>query len=526
MPLAKRKRTFNPAGMTPPPAPSTLRIAIVGAGFSGLSAAIRCRDLAVWAGRNVALTVYEAGPNAGGLVATQRLGDYLVERGADSFITNKPAGIAMCRRLGLEGRLIATDPRHRQSFVLSHGHPVPTPAGFQLVAPTRIAPFLKSPLLSWRGKKRVLAEPGVPVRRGGGDESVASFVRRRFGSEAFDRLVQPLVGGIYTGDLERLSLSATFPRFAQMELQQGSVLRAMRRQRTSDTSGARYGLFASLPNGMSELLEAMTAQIGGGRAIEFGAVVERLSQNATGGWRVQTAGGQPEFDAAVIALPAHQAASLLAAQSPEIAAKLREFEYSSSAIVVSGHQLADIRHPLNGAGLVIPQIEKRRILAVSFASRKFPGRAPEGRVILRTFLGGALQADLLQHDDPTLRQLVLDELKLILGVSGRPDFCEVVRYAHGIPQFVLGHRERVTAIESEVRALHGLALAGNAYHGVGIPDAIQSGADAAEKAWFDLTGQAPPRFVDEWREGSIAPTSSRGDDLADSGHHSAAGLTQ
>ncbi|HVJ69445.1 MAG TPA: protoporphyrinogen oxidase, partial [Caulifigura sp.] len=517
LPLAGGLRNPNPEHMPGSPTSTPYRIAVVGAGFSGLAAAIRVSDLAANAGRAIELRVFESAGAVGGLVATQRIGDYLVERGADSFITNKPAGVEMCRRLGLESRLISTDPRFRQSFILSHGCPVPTPAGFQLIAPTRIRAFLKTPLLSWRGKKRVLAEPRIGVRRDGEEESVAGFARRRFGDEAYERMIQPMVGGIYTGDLERLSLRATFPRFEEMERQYGSVLRGLRRQRTADASGARYGLFVSLRGGMLELLEAMVAEVGASR-LSLDARVEQLSRNKSATWNAVVEGKSFEFDAVILALPAYHAASLVSSIDAELAGQLAEIEYSSSAIVVSGHRLADVRHPLNGAGLVIPHVEKRRILAVSFASRKFPGRAAEGRVILRTFLGGALQGDQLSQDDDALKRTVLDELANILGVSGVADFCEVVRYSRGIPQFVIGHRDRVARIEDLVRKLPGLALAGNAYHGVGVPDAIQSGLNAAEAVWTGLTGQAA--------QNSIASFAPARDDLADSGHHTAAGLSQ
>ncbi|OAI56854.1 hypothetical protein AYO47_01880 [Planctomyces sp. SCGC AG-212-M04] len=509
-----------PASDQPP-----IRVAIIGAGFSGLAAAIRMIDLAAETKRPLSLEVFEAARDVGGLVATQRIGNYLVERGADSFITNKPAGVAMCRRLGVESRLISTDPRFRQSFILHAGRPVATPAGFQLIAPTRTGPFLKTSLLSWRGKKRVLRETAIPRRVDREEESVAAFVRRRFGDEAYERIVQPLVGGIYTGDLERLSLRATFPRFEQMEQRCGSLLRALRSERTGDTSGARYGLFVSLPGGMAELLEAMRAEIAKSQQIALNSPVESLSQGTGGKWMLDAGGRSSQFDAVVLALPGYQSAALLAPVNAPLAAELNAIEYSSSAIVVSGHRLAEVRHPLDGAGLVIPHLEKRRILAVSFASRKFPGRAPEGHVVLRTFLGGALQADQLSQPDEALKKVVLEELRDILGVEGAPDFCEVVRYPRGIPQFVIGHRDRVARIEGIVGQLRGLSLAGNAYHGVGIPDAILSGVGSAEKVWKEITGAEIRGWLAQPRD-SIASSTRGNNDLADFGHHSAAGLTQ
>ncbi|MBX3440886.1 MAG: protoporphyrinogen oxidase [Planctomyces sp.] len=472
------------------PAPT---IAVIGAGFSGLAAALELQRRAAEYGRQVDVSAFEAGPRPGGLVHTQRIGDYLVERGADSFITNKPAAVTLCRQLGLESRLIGTDPRFRKSFILRRGRPVATPAGFQLLAPTRFWPLVKSPLLSWRGKLRVLREMAVPPRKEATDESLASFVRRRFGQEALDRIVQPLVGGIYTSDPERLSLAATMPRFLEMERRHGSVIRALRRSTVDDAGahGARYGLFVSLPGGMEELLSAMAerfqSQLGALALQTEVSSVRRLAPGA--GWELTTPAGPRRFDALILAIPAYRAAALIESHSPGLAAALNEIEYASSAIVVTGHRLADIRHPLDGAGMVIPHIEQRRILAVSFASRKFPGRAPEGRVILRTFVGGAMQPELLAQDDPSLVRIVLAELRDLLGAEGEPDFTEVVRYGRGMPQYHVGHLERVNRIDEAAAKLPGFALCGNAYRGVGIPDAIASGTAAADAVWRSLPSQ-------------------------------------
>ncbi len=301
-------------------------------------------------------------------------------------------------------------------------------------------------------------------------------------------MIQPLVGGIYTGDLERLSIDATFPRFVEMERRCGSVLRGMRRSGNSESGGARYGLFATLQGGMSELLDAARNEISRCHTIQTGANVENLARSSQGTWNLQIAGQIQPFDAVIVAVPAYRAAPLLRSTAPELANLLAGIEFSSSAIVVTGHRLDDVADPLNGAGLVIPHVERRQILAVSYSSRKFPDRAPPGHVVLRTFLGGSLREDQVQHSDEELTRIVRTELQQLLGVRWAPDFCEIVRYPQGIPQFVIGHRARVEAIESAVTRTNRLAIAGNAYHGVGIPDAIQSGFDAAIKIWNDFSG--------------------------------------
>ncbi|MGQ0633432.1 MAG: protoporphyrinogen oxidase [Planctomycetaceae bacterium] len=469
---------------------ATLRAAVIGAGISGLAAAKRLHELCAGAGRPLELTVFEAEDRAGGLLETQCIAGYRVELGADSFITNKPWAADLCRQLGLEDRLIATEARYRRSLVLKNGRPVPVPEGFQLMAPQNVGAFLRSPILSWRGKLRVALECVIPRGDANGDESVAHFVRRRFGREALERLVQPLVGGIYTSDPDQLSLRATLPRFLEMEQQHGSVIRALKRHSGSHAedsiaSGARYGLFASLQGGISELVAALVERVSTAATMRYGARVERLAPEPDrGGFALELgAGVRDRFEAIVVAVPAYCAANLLAGFAPTAAESLRAIEYASTAIVASGHKLADIRDPLDAFGLVVPAIERRRILAVSFASRKFPDRAPEGCVQLRTFVGGAMQPELLQLSDAELTALVRSELESIFGVAWKPDFTLVARWIKSMPQYHVGHLERVAAIEQALARFPRLALAGNALYGVGLPDAIYSGKQAAERVF-------------------------------------------
>jgi len=472
------------------------RIAVIGGGLSGLSAAHRLLELAATRKQPLKLTLFEAGPRAGGVIGTRDIDGYRVELGADSFITNKPWAVDLCRRLGLEDRLIPTDERYRRSLVLRKGRPVEVPEGFQLMTPAQVWPVLVSPIFSPWGKLRMGCEYFVPRRTGGDDESLAHFVRRRFGQEVLERLVQPLVGGIYTSDPEKLSLQATMPRFLEMERDYRSLIRASRRQARSakqreQASGARYGLFATLAGGVSELLDALTARVSRDATIRLETPVAEISPHSSGGgYSVRLGDGSTsEFDAVILALPAPRAAELVKAFAPDMAKLLQRIEYASSAIVVSGHSLDDVRHPLDAFGLVIPAIEERRILAVSFTSRKFPGRAPAGCVQLRTFVGGAMQPELLQHSDEELKQIVQDELADLLGVSGTPHFSLVARYERAMPQYHVGHVQLVEQIEHAASQHAGFALAGNAYHGVGIPDCIHSGEQAAERICGNATGR-------------------------------------
>lgn len=488
-------------------------VALIGGGITGLAAAHRLIELAAAAAIPMRVALFEAGPRLGGVIHTVRIGDCLVELGSDSFITNKPAAVELCRRLGLEDRLISTNPESRRALVLHNNKPVAVPDGFMLMAPAKMWPVISSPLFSPLGKLRMGLERWVPPRADGVDESVASFVRRRLGREALERLVQPLVAGIYTSDPEKLSLRATLPRFLEMERQHGSLIRASRRTLSEKNgpaknapgdetgsangqceSGARYGLFASFRDGMSELIDALVRSIKAAGEVHLDAPVSTLLRSASPqeGFSLQFAAGlgtsthTTSFDAAILALPADRAADLVWPLDSMLAGALGEIEYASSAIVCTGHSLSDVSHSLEASGLVVPAVEKRRILSVSFASRKFAGRAPEGQVVLRTFVGGALQPEVLAHSDAELVEIVLSELRELLGVRGEPRFAAVSRHERAMPQYHIGHLDRVRRIEQLASVHPRLALAGNAYEGVGIPDCVASGERAAEHVFRAL----------------------------------------
>ncbi|MBS0263127.1 MAG: protoporphyrinogen oxidase [Planctomycetes bacterium] len=467
------------------------RVAIVGGGLAGLTAAYRLDELCRQENRPHEFVMFEATSQLGGIVGTRQMHGYTVELGADSFITNKPWAVDLCRRLGIEGRLIPTDARYRRSLVLRKGKPVPVPDGFQLLAPVNVATVFRSPIFSWPGKLRLACEYLIPRGAPQSDESLASFARRRFGQEALERLIQPMVGGIYTSDPEKLSLRATMPRFLEMEQAYGSVIKALRSQEQSGrsddktASGARYGLFATPAGGISELVQALADRVLASAQVHLNAEITALEAAPDGhGYVMQRPGQQPQaFDAVVLAIPAYRIADLVAGFAGELAQQLRTIDYASSAIVVSGHKLSDIRHPLDAFGLVVPAIEKRRILAVSFTSRKFPGRAPEGCVMLRTFVGGATQPELVKLSDAEILDLVREELTDILGVTWKPDFAIVARWMRSMPQYHVGHLDLVAKINRELAGLPRLALAGHAYNGVGIPDTVHSGEAAAERVF-------------------------------------------
>jgi protoporphyrinogen/coproporphyrinogen III oxidase len=466
-----------------PDHPAPLHVAVVGGGISGLAAAHRLREL----GPAIEVTLFEACDRLGGVVHTQRQDGYLLEHSADSFITNVPWALDLCRRIGLADELVPTNEAYRRALVVRKGKLYPVPEGFTLLAGSRVWPIIATPVLSLWGKLRLLGEWFVPARRYANDEStdesLASFVRRRLGNEVFERLAQPLVAGIYTADAEKLSLAAALPQFLELEQRHRSLIRGLRRSAAAGhASGARYSLFMTPRDGMESLVDAIARRLPA-ECVELNAPVERLAARPGGGWTVSLTGRAVprEFDALIVATPAPAAAILLEAAAADLAAELRQIPYAGSAIALVGYRREQIARPLDGFGFVVPEIEGREILAASFTSVKFAGRAPQGRVLVRVFFGGARRPEQVECSDEELRRIAARELGELLGVRGEPELFRVCRWRASMPQYHLGHLARVERIESHVAQLPGLELAGNAYRGVGIPDCIHGGQCAAER---------------------------------------------
>jgi len=467
------------------------RVIVLGGGLSGLAAAHRIHERAGTLRRPVALTVLEAKERLGGVISTDRFDGFAVEGGPDSFITNKPWGIELCRRLGLSDQLVETDSSHRRSFVVWKSRLVPVPEGFVLMAPYRLLPILTTPILSWRGKLRFLMDLIIPRHNDDeGEETLGSFARRRLGREALDRLVQPLVASIYTADPNDLSLRATLPQFLAMERDHGSLIRAAwresrhrgARQFLRHASGARYGMFVTLADGMDTLPSALARALPPG-TIRTGTSVRRISRNEpVSPWLVELLDGPPlEADAVIVATEAHAAARFLDSQDPALALQLRAIPYASSLIVNIAYRRDQISHPLDGFGAVVPAIEGRSILAVSFLSVKFPNRAPAGTVLLRVFLGGASRPEQLDLDDATITALVERELAGLIGAAGEPLFVRIGRHPRSMPQYNLGHLDRVASIRRNLAKYSRLYLAGIAFDGVGIPDCIHAAEMTADR---------------------------------------------
>ncbi len=457
------------------------RVAVIGGGISGLAAAHRVRELSP----ECEVQLFEASDRLGGVLQTESRDGFLIERSADCFITNQSTATDFCRRIGFSDELIPTNPG-RQAYVVCRGKLQPVPDGFVLLTPRKLWPIMCSPILSWQAKLRLCWERFIPPRPNQGDESLASFARRRLGVEAFERLVQPLISGIYTADPEKLSLQATMPRFLEMERQWGSLQAAAAHEPKSESreAGARYSMFLAPRRGMSSLIQAAAAKLPAD-AVQLCSPISRVERTGNN-WRLHFAAKsnqatRPAYDcdALIVATPAPVAATLVRSLDVDLADDLHSILHAGTAIVAVGFRRNQLPSRALGFGFVVPAIEKRGIIAGSFSSVKFPDRAPQSCVLIRVFVGGSAQPELVDLDDAALTRLVRDELAALIGVQGDPLIQQVIRWQQTMPQYHLGHCQLVDRIEQRARALPNFALAGNAYRGVGLPHCIRSGEQAA-----------------------------------------------
>jgi protoporphyrinogen/coproporphyrinogen III oxidase len=463
-----------------------------------LAAAYRVRKLFPQA----EVQLFEASDRVGGALLTLQRDDSLLEQGADSFLIKTPYALDLCRELGLADQLIPTNEQHRRALVVRDGRLLPVPDGFVLMKPQNMRAMLRSPLLSLSGKARLAAEPliGVPakVNQPGYDESVASFATRRLGREVFERLVEPLIGGVYVADARKLSLAATYPEFLDAERQFGSLWRSVRNsqskaprdgERNAPQSAARYGQFVTLSGGLKTLVDALLRQLPS-QAVRLRTPVAQIDRHPTGRWTIKTSPGAPleHFDGVIIAAHAPQVAPLIGRFDSSLANDLAAIEYASSAVVTLVYHRQDINHPLDGFGVVVPAIERRPIVAASFLTVKFPSHGPPGRAIVRVFSGGALQPERVEQRDGELIATAKQQMAELIGAGADPIETRVMRWRDAMPQYHVGHVARVEAIEAKVAAHVGLELSGNAYRGVGIPQSVQSGRLAADRLAKQLGG--------------------------------------
>lgn len=476
------------------------RAVVIGAGISGLTTAYRLRTLAADRGVTLEVIVLEASGRSGGILETFVADGFTMERGPDSLITDKPWALELCNELGMGDEMMPTRRQPRGSFIVSRGRLCRVPDGLHLMAPARIGPFAASPLMSWSGKLRALCDLVIPARRhesGDSDESLASFVRRRLGQEALDRLAQPMVGGIYTADPEKLSLAATMPRFIEMERKSGSVIRGLmkaRRQSGVSAQGPRYDLFVAPRGGIEAIVTRLVEKLGP-RTIRTRARVDRIrptspaAQTEAGtacGWEIDMGDETLHADGVCMTTPAYVAASLVGETDDGLARELEAIEYSSAVTVNLVYPRDAIPHALDGFGFVVPAIENRDILACTFSSVKYESRAPDGKVLLRAFVGGAMAPEKFELDDREILLVVKRELRDLLGVTREPEQSLITRWPRSMPQYHVGHMARIDRIEASIASHHGLEIAGNAYRGTGIPDCIRNANEAATRLFAQM----------------------------------------
>ncbi len=459
------------------------RIAVIGGGISGLAAAHRLNELQPqWP-----VELLEATGRLGGVLQTVHKDGYLIEEAADNFLGGPSAPWArdLCERIGFSDQLLPTNQQFRGAKVFWNGRLIPIPEGFQLMAPSRLWPLLTCPLLSPLGRLRLVCEPWVPANKDAREQSLADFVTQRLGREALDRLVEPIVAGIYTADAGALSVQAALPQMVELVQQHGSLYRGMvqkqKSQRAAATRGARYSLFLAPRLGMSSMIDAIATRLTNTRVRLENRAVE-IRPATSNGWSVRIEGqDQPEiFDGLILALPAMAASRAVASIHPQLASELEGIEHANSAVVALGYPKQQVQRPMNAFGCVVPAVQNRPILAISWSSAKFPGRAPVSSDLYRVFIGGALQPQLADLPDDQMLQLAQRELNDLLGVQGPPEMCRIVRWRQAMPQYVVGHLDRLQRIDQLLPADGRLRLAGNAYQGVGIPQCIRSGETAAE----------------------------------------------
>jgi oxygen-dependent protoporphyrinogen oxidase len=482
------------------------RIAIVGGGIAGLSAAWAL-EKARCAGSPLEYRLYEASGRIGGVIHSETVDGCVIEGGPDSFLTEKPAAAALCRELGLADQLLGSNDAERRTYIVVRNRLIPLPDGLMFMIPTRLVPTAFTRLFSFSTKLRMAREFLFPPEPATEDESVAAMTRRHFGQETVDRLVSPLLSGVYGGNADQLSVRAVLPRMVQMEQQHRSLSRAMLAARKKSApsqpprSGARPSLFTTLRGGMSQMSDAIAAQLSPG-TIHCSTQVHSLARvepdprrpraSRPTGWLLETAFGQERFDGVILALPAWASASLLRPLHTPLAQALAAVPYSSSITATLVYNRDQLRHLPPGFGYLVPVSEGRRMLACTFVHAKFAGRTPADKGVLRCFLGGSGNDLLLDETDARLTAIVLHELSEVLGLHAEPAFVRIHRWRQAMAQYAVGHLDRIQTVRDSIATLPGLALAGNAYEGIGVPDCIRTGQQAAESVLLSLHGQLSP----------------------------------
>lgn len=468
------------------------RVVIVGGGISGLSAAFALAEQSEIREKPLHCTVVEGHTHFGGKIVTTHTNGLVVEGGPDSFLTSKTSALDLCEKLGLRSQLISTNRENSRTFTYSKGRLCEFPQGLISMVPTKLGPLFRSGVVSWPGIVRMGADLMIPARpETEEEETLAEFFSRRLGSEAFQRLLEPLVAGIYAGDANELSVAATFPQFIELERQHGSLIKgalAMQRARGLKRPGASARtLFTTLRGGVGDLVAKLVERLSAvgvhcrqGENVRVVRVSPNVRRNPL--YHVELASGETlNAEAVVFATPAYVSAELLRSFDHETAVVLNRIPYASTITISMAFAESDVRGQVRGFGLVVPRVENRSLIAATWSSRKWAGRAPAGQCLIRCYLGGRGREPLLERDDAELTNQVRQELKLMVGIHGRPLHVEIHRWPQAMPQYTCGHRERVQRVRQRLDQYPGLYVTGAAYDGIGVPDCIRDAGHTVQQ---------------------------------------------
>jgi protoporphyrinogen/coproporphyrinogen III oxidase len=453
-------------------------IVIVGGGVTGLAAAYHLHKQVKAAARDAKIIVVERDEKLGGKTQTEVVDDMVIEHGPDSFIAHKPWFGQVCKELGLP--LVGTNPNVKSTYIYSRGRMEKLPVGMQIMIPTEVGPFVKTRLISWAGKLRAGMEPLIPVKKTDEDESIGSFVSRRFGREVLEYIAGPLMGGIHGGDWDGVSIKSTFPMFPKMEKEQGSLLLAGFKNKANKPKGPTGSAFQTVPTGLNQAVVGMVKACEG---VDFrtGTAVTEL-QPVGGKYSVTLSTGETmQADAVVLATPAYVAAELMKEFRGDVTAELNEIPYGNSCVVALAFDRKDIDHPLDASGFLVPHTEPMEVTASTWVSVKWPHSAPEGKVLLRCFLNRGEGKDWTQASDEEITQTVKKGLEKAMGLKATPKLTRIFRWPRSMAQYRVGHLERIDRVDALMKQQPGLYLAGAAYRGVGLPDCVREGNQAAER---------------------------------------------
>jgi len=458
------------------------RVAIIGGGISGLSAAYALEKERVQ-GREVDYQLFESSSRLGGACYSEIVDGCVIEAGPDSFVSEKPWAAALCRELGIGDQLIGSNDNDRKTWIVVRNRLIPLPDGLMFLVPTKILPTAFSPLFSWGTKFRMARELMHPPRPMQQDETVAAFIERHFGREMVDRLADPMLSGIYGGDTDQLSVRATLGRFVDMEEKYGSLSRAMlvanKKMKEAMKDRPKPPLFTSLKNGMQQLVDTLVARLTP-QWIHLDTAIQSIEKRDSKYVLQLSTGEAQPFDAVILATPANIAGRLLANIDTHLSEDLASIPYSSSATVILVYDIADLRNLPGGHGFLVPRSEGRRMRACTFVHNKFPHRAPPDKGVLRCFMGGANDAAILQLSDEEILAIVRRELREIVRLDAEPKIVRIYRWRGAMAQYPPGHLDRVDRIERAIAAIPGLGVAGNAFRGIGVPDCVRTGTAAAQ----------------------------------------------